>query len=48
METEVRDPDLVAEYEADDKGRINLGTDYAGKRVKVAVGVIENESNEEE
>lgn len=47
METEVRDPDWVEEYTADDKGRINLGQEHAGKTVKAAIGVV-NDSDEEE
>lgn len=46
MDTKVENPDFVKEFTADDKGRINLGTDYAGARVKAAVGVLD--TNEED
>lgn len=47
METEVKNPDWVEEYEADDKGRINLGSDYSGATVKAAIGVIDNPNEED-
>lgn len=46
METTVQNPDEVIQCEVDDRGRINLGVEYAGDTVKLAVGVIE-ESDEE-
>lgn len=47
MDTKVENPDFVKEFTADDKGRINLGTDYAGARVKAAVGVLDSEQEED-
>lgn len=47
MQTEVKNPDFVREFEVDDKGRINLGIDYAGERVKAAVGVIDSDEQTE-
>jgi len=36
----IEDPDLVEKGETDSKGRINLGSEYSDKEVKVAVQVI--------
>lgn len=44
MKTEVEDPDLVDSFEADGKGRITLGKDFADKDVKVAVEVQDDNS----
>ena len=30
-------PDEIKELKADERGRVNLGTDYAGMEVRVAV-----------
>lgn len=46
MKTEVADPDLVKEFTADDKGRINLGIDFSNQEVKVAVERINDNNNE--
>lgn len=48
METTVEDPDWVREYDADGKGRINLGSEFAGARVKAAIGVLENPNEEDD
>lgn len=46
METKVSDPDLVDTFDADDRGRINLGTDFSNDSVRVAVERIEDEQKE--
>lgn len=43
METKVENPDFVSTFEADSRGRINLGAEFAGKTVRVAVGVKDDE-----
>lgn len=40
---EVTDPDLVDRFEADSRGRVSLGPDFAGKPIKVAVQVLEQD-----
>jgi len=36
-------PELVVERQADERGRVNLGVEYAGKTVKVALlEVVDN------
>lgn len=47
METEIKDPDFVDEYDVDGKGRINLGKDYAGGKVKAAIGVLDDGSEDD-
>lgn len=42
MQVEISAKD-VDEYKADDRGRVTLGADYAGKRVTVAVVEVEDE-----
>jgi len=42
MKVEVKATD-VEEKKADDRGRVTLGADYAGKRVTVAVLEVEDE-----
>lgn len=42
---EVDDPILVEERKADNRGRVSLGPDYSGKRMKI---VIEEVLDEEE
>lgn len=48
MDTKVENPDFVDTFIADDKGRVNFGTDYANKKMKVAAGVLEDENNEDD
>jgi len=43
----VRDPDFVDTFTADDKGRINLGQDYANAEVKAAIGVLQKPDEED-
>ena len=37
MQIEVAPSDIESEKKADDRGRVTLGSDYAGKKVTVAV-----------
>jgi len=39
------DPDEVRELKADSRGRINLGKDHAGQRVRVAVEYLDEQSD---
>ena len=36
-------PEHIDWKKADERGRVNLGTEYANKRVKVAVVEVEND-----
>ena len=36
-------PEEIKELKADNRGRVNLGTDYADKEVRVAILVVEDE-----
>jgi len=36
-------PDEIKELKADSRGRVNLGTDYADKTVKVAVLEVDDD-----
>lgn len=47
MDTEVKNPDLVKVFETDSRGRINLGKEWAGQKVKVAIGKIEDNNNDD-
>jgi hypothetical protein len=37
------DPDDVDKYQADDRGRINLGIEYGGREVEVAILAVRDE-----
>jgi len=43
MELEVKPSDIKSEKKADDRGRVTLGSEYAGKTVTVAVLEAEDE-----
>lgn len=43
----IDDPDLYAEKEVDGSGRVYLGKNWAGKRVKIVIeSAVEDEANE--
>ena len=39
-------PDEIKELKADNRGRVNLGTDYKNSTVRVAVLEVEDEKDE--
>lgn len=46
MQLELDDFDHIKTYKADDRGRVTLGADYAGKEVKVVVVGVEDGDGE--
>lgn len=41
------DPDDVGNYQADSRGRINLGTEYKNQTIEVAVLSVKDEDSDE-
>lgn len=45
MKAEVKDPDLVDTFDADKRGRVSLGKDFANSSVRLVAEVVEEDSN---
>lgn len=45
MQVEINPSDIKSDKKADDRGRVTLGADYAGKDVTVAVLEVEEQES---